>query len=434
MIKSNKKISIITLGCPKNQVDSEVIASELVRGGVILVGNEKEADTIIINTCGFIEAAKKESIDTILKAVKLKKDGRDRQIVVCGCLSQRYKERLEQEIPEVDAYFGVESFNEIGSFILGPSYSWNEKKLNRSILSTLPHTAYLKIADGCNHGCSFCAIPMIKGPYRSRSINSVIDEAQSLVDRGVKELILIAQDTTAYGSDQRNGTDLICLLERLVSISDLRWIRIMYAFPDSVNDRLIDLISHEDKICKYLDIPFQHISDSILRSMGRKSRKESIELLISKLRNRIPNIVIRTTFIVGFPGETDTMFQELVDFVKHIRFERMGAFIYSPEEGTAAYRMRPAVPRNVAEERYHIIMNTQREISAEINRSLESKSLPVIVDGYDENEKLFFGRTQGDAPEVDQRVWIKGKAKIGGIVNVKITASSEYDLLSEAVE
>ena len=434
MIKPNEKIVIITLGCPKNQVDSEVIAGELTRGGMTLVGDVEEADTIVINTCGFIEAAKRESIETILKAVELKKNGKERKIVVCGCLSQRYKGEIEKEIPEVDAYFGVEPFNEINTFLLGDSYSWNEKAFSGRILSTSSHTAYLKIADGCDHGCTFCAIPMIKGSYRSRSVESLVEEAQSLVNRGVKELILVAQDTTAYGSDLENGANLISLLRELISIKNLRWIRIMYTYPDTVTDELIELLAREEKICKYLDVPFQHISDSVLKAMGRKSRKKSIESLITKLRYMVPGIVLRTTFIVGFPGETEEMFRELVDFVQDVRFERMGVFVYSPEEGTKAYHMKPAVPRKVGEERYRTLMEIQKEISADINRSMEFKTFPVIVDGYDENQGLFFGRSQGDAPDIDQTVWIKGETSVGEIVHVKINGSSAYDLMGEIVQ
>ncbi len=434
MIESNKKIAVVTLGCPKNQVDSEVIAGELVRGGMALVNDIEKADTILINTCGFIEAAKKESIEAILKAVELKKNGGERKIVVCGCLSQRYKGKIEKEIPEVDAYFGVEPFDEVGRFLLGSSYVWDEKAFGRRILPILSHTAYLKIADGCDHGCTFCAIPMIKGSYKSRSIDNLIDEAKALVNRGVKELILVAQDTTAYGSDLKDGTDLVSLLKQLVLIDNLHWIRIMYTYPDSVTDELIEVISREEKICKYLDVPFQHISDSVLKAMGRRSRKESIERLITKLRNMVPGIVLRTTFIVGFPGETDEMFQELVDFVQRARFERMGVFVYSPEEGTKAYHMKSTVPKKVAEERYRILMEIQKEISADINCSLESKTFPVIVDGYDKSQELFFGRTQGDAPDVDQTVWIKGKTSIGEIVHVKIEGSSAYDLMGRVLQ
>lgn len=428
-----KKCAIVTLGCPKNQVDSEVLAGELNQNGVELVQNPEDADAIFINTCGFIEEAKEESIETILRAVALKRNGKDRNVFVLGCLSERYQEEMKKEIPEVDHFFGVEPFRDIGRYFFGRSYQWGSGAYCRRILSTPPHTAYLKIADGCDHQCTFCAIPQIKGRYRSRSIEDIIREAESLVCRGVKEVILIAQDTTAYGSDLSGKADLVYLLRRLVKMDDLKWIRIMYAHPSHISDDLIHLISNEEKICRYLDVPFQHISDPILKRMGRGLRGSQTRELIEKLRNHIPGLVLRTAFIVGFPGETEEAFSELLDFIKEIRFERLGVFVYSSEEGTEAFSMKPAVPREISEKRYQIIMELQNRISRLINCSLESYIVPVIVDGYDEKQQLFFGRTEGDSLDIDQTVWIRGTPCIGEIVQVQIEGSAAYDLVGTTI-
>ena len=429
----NKKITLITLGCPKNEVDSGVLAGELARGGAEIVGDVEEADTILINTCGFIEEAKKESIDAILRAVALKKNGRDRKVFVWGCLAERYREVIEKEIPEVDGIFGVEPYEEMGRFLFGHSYGWNESAYGRRILSTPSHTAYVKIADGCDHGCTFCAIPRIKGKYRSRAVLHIMKEAQRLAERGVKELTLIAQDTTAYGSDFKDGTTLVTLLNALIPIERIRWIRIMYGHPAHLTDALMDLMSREEKICRYLDLPLQHISDGILRAMGRGMSKRSIEDLLRTLRDLIPGLVLRTTFIVGFPGETDRMFRELIEFVRENCFERLGAFVFSPEEGTEAFHLKPTVPREVAEERYRILMEVQQDVSRSLNGDLESKTIAVLVDGYDRDQDLYFGRTEGDGLDVDQTVWIRGAAVVGEIMNVRIEGSAAYDLMGSVI-
>ena len=424
-----KKVALITLGCPKNQVDSEVLAGELVSGGMTLVRNREEADIIFINTCGFIEEAKRESIESIIESVQLKENGRDKAVYVWGCLAERYRGEIETEIPEVDAYFGVEPYREVGRYFFGHSYRWSDAAFGNRLLSTPSHTAYLKIADGCDHQCTFCAIPHFKGKYRSRSVASLVEEAQTLAEKGVKEIVLVAQDTTAYGSDIKEGTDLVCLLERLVKVEGVEWIRIMYGHPSYVNDELIRFMAEEKKICRYLDLPLQHISNTILQRMGRKTSAEFIKSLVQTLRDRISDLVLRTTFIVGFPGETDAMFDELVEFVRETRFERMGAFVFSPEEGTRAFELRPFVSKPVAEERYRILMEVQQDICRQINRSVESMTIPVLVDGYDTDQNLYFGRSDGDGPEVDQTVWIKGNVGIGEIVPIIVEASSAYDLM-----
>lgn len=426
---NSQKIALMTLGCPKNQVDSEVLAGVLRRGGMVLKGNIEEADIILVNTCCFIEEARKESVEAILKAVELKENRREIKVCVWGCLSERYKGEIERDIPEVDKYFGVEPYEEMGRFLIGDTCQWNEKAFGQRVLSTPSHVAYLKIADGCDHGCTFCAIPLFKGPYRSRPIDSLVDESWCLAKRGVKELILIAQDTTAYGSDFHGSINLVTLLKRLVGIDSIQWIRIMYGHPAHVTDELIDFIAQEKKICRYLDLPLQHISDNILKRMSRGTRRESIENLVKTLRSRISGLVLRTSFIVGFPGETEEMFKELLDFVRETHFERIGVFVFSPEQGTKAFRMKPAVPKGIAEDRYRVLMEVQQSISQKINRSLESRILSVMVDGYDGDQKLFYGRSEGDGLDVDQTVWIAGKAPVGEIVPVKIEASSAYDIM-----
>jgi ribosomal protein S12 methylthiotransferase len=428
-----QKIALITLGCPKNQVDSEVLAGELVRGGVQLVHEPEKAETILINTCGFVADAKQESIDAIFKAVQLKKNGHGPKVVVWGCLAERYKKQIRQEIPEVDGFFGVEPFKAVGRYILGDGYRWSEKAFWCRIPSMFPHTAYLKIADGCDHLCTFCAIPLFKGKYRSRTIRSLVLETEALTDRGVKELILVAQDTTAYGGDLNDGSDLVQLLKKLLRIRGVEWIRILYGHPAHMNDALIDLVAGEPKICKYLDLPLQHIADPMLQAMGRGMSKIVAEKLIEKLRKKIPGLVLRTAFIIGFPGETETMFAELVEFIRRVRFERMGAFVYSQEEGTRAYDQKGTVHKQTAARRYRILMQIQQTIAEQINRALESKILPVIVDGFDTKQRLFFGRTQGDSPDIDQTVWIHGDASVGAIIPVTIEGSSAYDLAGTAV-
>ena len=429
-----QKVALITLGCPKNEVDSEVLAGELVRGGIRLTERAEDADVILINTCGFIEDAKKESIEVILEALSLKgSDGRP-EVYVWGCLSERYKGKIEKEIPEVDRYFGVEPYMELGRLFFGPSYRLNKRAYQNRIPSMVPHSAYLKISDGCDHKCTFCAIPMIKGPYRSRSIDSLLSEARSLASRGVKELILIAQDTTLYGSDLRDGSNLVRLLEKLVSVRSIQWIRIMYVHPAHITDQLIKIIREEENICKYLDMPLQHISDQLLKAMGRNRSRKAIERLVIKIRKRVQGVTLRTSFIVGFPGETDEMFQELVDFIRETEFERMGVFIYSPEEGTQAFLMESHVPREVAEERYRILMEVQQGISYKLNKALISRTLPVLIDGFDKDRNMYYGRSEGDGIEIDHTVWVKGKGRVGEIVPVRITENSYYDLIGTVAE
>lgn len=429
MAGSQIKAAMITLGCPKNQVDSETLAGTLNHWGVSLVGEPKSANVILINTCGFVEDAKKESIDAILEAAQLKKTDPNKKIIAWGCLTERYRGEIEKEFPEIDGFFGVEPFQELVRFLNKDETKISGPAARKRVLSTPSHTAYLKIADGCDHQCTFCAIPLFKGGLHSRSLKSLIDETEQLVQNGVKEITLVAQDTTAYGSDLSDGTSLAGLLVSLTAVKSLEWIRIMYGHPAHLTDEVIELMGSEDKICPYLDIPLQHISAEMLKRMGRGTPPKKIHTLIEKMRRQIPNLALRTTFIVGFPGETDAMFQELAEFVQSIKFERMGVFSFSPEEGTEACRLQPCVPAEIAEERFHQLMEIQQQISTANNRVLEGKTVPVLVDGYDEAQKLFFGRTPWDALEIDQTVWIQDKISVGEILPVYIDGSSAYDLM-----
>jgi len=431
MSQKNDKIALINLGCPKNDVDSEILAGHLKSQGAQIISNPEEADTIFINTCGFIKEAKEESIQTILQALQLKGKNGYPKIYVWGCLSQRYRGEIEKELPEVDGFFGVEPFELMGRSLYGRTILWKEGWKNRQ-LSTPSHVAYVKIADGCSHQCTFCAIPLIKGKTRSRSAQSIIEEVILLVERGVKEIILVAQDTTAYGRDLEGDTNLYFLLQQLLTIPNLKWIRLLYAHPLHLSDDVINLMASEEKICSYIDLPLQHISNTVLKKMGRGTSKGMIEALIHKLREQVPDLILRTTFIVGFPGETDGDFEEMLDFVQKMRFERMGAFVYSHEEGTKAFSYPNLISKEVKRDRYNHLMEIQNQISEEINASLISKTLPVMIDGFDENQNCYYGRTQGDSLEIDQLVWVQGEISIGEIVPVLIRESTIYDLYGRA--
>jgi len=419
--------SLITMGCPKNQADSDILEGQLLHAGLERMEDAGEADVILVNTCGFIQDAKEESIEAILEAVQIKKKDSRKKVYVWGCLSERYREDIRQEIPEVDGFFGIEPYEPLVRLIADCRFKWKESLSTRRRSGT-PHSAYLKIAEGCDHACTFCAIPQFKGPFRSRALKPLVEEAKALADRGVRELNLVAQDTTQYGRDLEHKSSLTRLIEALLGIDGLDWIRLLYAHPAHVTGDLIGLMAGEPRICRYLDLPLQHISDPVLRAMGRGTQRRSIEALIGTLRVRIPGIVLRTAFIVGFPGETRDDFQELVRFVAETRFERLGAFQYSPEEGTPSCSMTGMVARREARKRYRDLMELQGEISADLNSRLKDKTIRAIVDGYDAGMKLFEARSEGDAPEVDQTVWIQGDVPVGKIVPVTIQDSSEYEL------
>ncbi len=424
-----KKINLVTLGCSKNVVDSEVLMHQLALGGwrVLHNSNDTSARVVVVNTCGFIGDAKEESIDTIFGFVKAKSQGQVDKVYVMGCLSQRYRHELEQEIPEVDGFFGV---SDLPLIVNELNATYQEHLLHQRMLSTPKHYAYLKISEGCNWGCSYCAIPLIRGKHISRSIESLIDEAHFLAQQGVRELIVIAQDTTYYGLDLYGERRITQLLNRLSQINGIEWIRLHYAYPFNFPDDLIYEMRDNPKICKYLDIPLQHINDNVLKMMRRGiDRKQTVDF-INKLRENISNLAIRTTFLVGHPGETHEAFNELVDFIRDYRFDRVGVFEYSEEEGTFAQKnYRDDISPEEKARRASIVMEVQQQISLELNRNRIGERFKVIVDRRE--GEYFVCRTEHDSPEVDQEVLVKGsasKAKPGDFRMVKITSAQEYDL------
>ena len=438
-------IGVVSLGCPKNLVDSEVMLGFIKENKWNIVNDPSVADIIIVNTCGFITSAKEESINTILQMAEYKKSAHCKKLIVTGCLGQRYAKDLFQDMPEIDAVVGTECYDNIASvitrvlnderFILVKDPKDYSQKNNR-VLTTPKYFAYLKIAEGCDNGCSYCAIPMIRGPYRSRPYEEIIEEAKNLVQNGVKEIILVAQDTTRYGEDLYGKLRLVELLNDLNSLEDLKWIRILYSYPQYFTDELISAMKNLDKVCKYVDIPLQHASDSLLYSMNRFDTRESVEKLLSKLRKEIPNLCIRTTFIVGFPGETDEQFNELKDFVEKEKFNCAGVFTYSQEEGTVAGKMENQVPEEVKQDRFHELMTIQAEISEEIQQSREEKVYDVIIEGFDsDNPDLAVGRSMWEAPDIDGKVFVEnGKGlKVGDFIKVKISQGFTYEVVGEKV-
>ncbi len=439
-----EKIYLESLGCPKNLVDSEVIAGCLRKSGYTFTTSKEEAAIIIVNTCAFIKDATQEAIDTIFKLATLKKDGVCRKLVVAGCLPQRYGKQLIKKLKDVDLFVGVGEFPKIGEFLKEERVEHSPPALHiraptflldhntPRILSTPNHTAYVKIAEGCSHRCSFCTIPTIKGPYQSRSPESIITEVKNLAEKGTKEINLIAQDTTFYGKDLTNKKDLAYLLKQLAKIESIEWIRMLYCHPDHFSHNLINTIKEEEKICNYIDLPLQHISDDILKRMGRSKDSTKIRKLTKEIRENIHNLWIRTTFMVGFPGETEKDFNILMDFAREVEFEHLGAFRYSDEEGTKAYRLKGKVPAHVIEERYHTLMSTQSHISLKKNRRLIGSLQRVLIESFNEENDMLLGRTFFQAPDIDGIVYItEGEAAIGDMVEVKITDASEYDLFGE---
>ena len=446
------KIGVVSLGCPKNLVDSETMLGLIHEEKYEITNDPSEAEIIIVNTCGFIESAKEESINTILQMAEYKKSGSCKYIIVTGCLSQRYAEELFNELPEADAIAGVEVYDEIGSIIKRVMNGERFIMLERSkpdviytsketflprILTTPSYTAYLKIAEGCDNCCSYCAIPKIRGPYRSKPIEQVLKEAKALADNGVKELIVVAQDTTRYGEDLPGGKLLLAdLLKELNKIESLKWIRVMYCYPNNFTDELIETFASLDKVCKYVDLPLQHASNRLLASMNRYDTREEVETLLAKLRKRIPGIVIRTTFIVGFPGETDADFEELKEFVEQQRFENAGVFAYSQEEGTVAGAMPNQIPDEIKQERYHELMALQAQISEEIHKDTEGQTLEVLVEGIEEDGSgLHYGRSYREAPDIDGLVFIENPGDInpGCFVKVNILQGFTYESVGERI-
>lgn len=446
------KIGVVSLGCPKNLVDSETMLGLIHEENYEITNDPSEAEIIIVNTCGFIESAKEESINAILQMAEYKKSGSCKYIIVTGCLSQRYAEELFNELPEADAIAGVEVYDEIGSIIKRVMNGERFIMLERSkpdviytsketflprILTTPSYTAYLKIAEGCDNCCSYCAIPKIRGPYRSKPMAQVLKEAKALADNGVKELIVVAQDTTRYGEDLPGGKLLLAdLLKELNKIESLKWIRVMYCYPNNFTDELIETFASLDKVCKYVDLPLQHASNRLLASMNRYDTREEVETLLAKLRKRIPGIVIRTTFIVGFPGETDADFEELKEFVEQQRFENAGVFAYSQEEGTVAGAMPNQIPDEIKQERYHELMALQAHISEEIHKDTEGQTLEVLVEGIEEDGSgLHYGRSYREAPDIDGLVFIEnpGDIKPGCFVKVNILQGFTYESVGERI-
>ena len=434
-----KKINIVSLGCPKNQVDSEVILGNLKQS--IVVNNAEDADTIVINTCGFIESAKKESIDTIFEAIRLKteaaKKGIKKEIIVTGCLSERYREELTAAMPEVDSFFGVHEFDKVTERIEG---HYQQILFTERVLLNQKHYAYLKISEGCNQRCGFCYIPMIRGNLVSKTIEQNCAEAARLAELGVKELICVSQDTSSYGYDMdrsapnlRVNHHLIQLLNRLSTIDGIEWIRVMYLYPSLFSDELIECIAQSPKICKYIDMPVQHVSDSMLKTMRRNTTKKQTTDLLYKIKQRIPDLALRTSMIVGYPGETELDFQELCDFVTEFQFDRLGVFLYSREEGTYAYNLKKQVPEKIKKERYNQLMNLQQTISLSKNMEKIGKTYRVLIDIKDEGR--YIGRTHYDAPEIDNEVIIESdhELAIGTFVSVQITDAAEYDLFGKSV-
>ena len=440
------KVGVISLGCAKNLVDTEVMLGILQDNGITITPNPAEADILIINTCAFIASAKEESITTILNFAEYKIEGNCRSLIVAGCLGQRYRQELLDEMPEIDAIVGTGAWHRIMEaveetlsgrrvILIGEKESIYSAKTPR-LITTPDYTAYVKIAEGCNHRCAFCAIPLIRGKQISRTIEDIRAEVERLAEKGVKEINLIAQDTTNYGRDIYGEVKLCELLRELVKVEKIHWIRLLYSYPQHFTDELIDLIASEPKICKYVDLPLQHADDAVLKRMHRPDTRESIETLLNKLREKIPGVAIRSTFMVGFPGETDEEFQTLKNFIETQRLDKVGVFVYSPEEGTAAYEMDGQVDEGTAQERYHELMSIQSLISQEINESLEGKEFEVLVEGRDmEVSEVVAGRSYREAPEVDGQIYIENdnRSNAGDIIRVKVLAGFVYDLAAEKI-
>lgn len=438
------KIGMVSLGCPKNLVDSEVMLGLIREKQLEITNDPAEADLIIVNTCGFIESAKEESINTVLQMAEYKQNGSCKYLVMTGCLGQRYADELFESMPEVDAIVGTDCFTDIGWVIdqvmAGKRLKHLEKLESKNValpprmLTTPSYMAYLKIAEGCDNCCSYCIIPQLRGPYTSRPYDEVMAEAKALAESGIKELIVVAQDTTRYGEDTTGKLLLPQLLRDLNALEGIQWIRVMYLYPNNFTDELIEAFATLDKVCKYIDIPLQHASDRLLDSMNRFDTREQVETLLNKLRTRIPGITIRTTFIVGFPGETEEDFEELKDFVEKQRFENAGVFQYSQEEGTVAGEMENQIAPEIKENRYHELMALQAGISEEIHQEREDVELDVLVEGFDE-DKLAYGRSTHEAPDIDGTIFIENAEglAVGDMVRVRILQGFTYEMVGERI-
>ena len=441
------KVGMVSLGCAKNQVDGEVLMASLRDGGFVPVDDAAMADIAIVNTCGFIESAKRESIEEILELATLKKEGKIKKLVVTGCLGERYQQEMHKELPEVDAVIGIGANGEIAELLTKmmekdqyvESFPEKDKMplCGGRVLTTPSYFAYVKIAEGCDNRCSYCAIPLIRGGYRSRTMESIEEECRALVADGAKELILIAQDTSRYGIDLYGEYSLAKLMERLCKIDGLHWLRVLYCYPDSITDELLDVMAREEKIVPYIDLPLQHASGKILKAMNRRGDRQSLTALMKKIREKVPGVVLRTTLIAGFPGETEEDFTELAEFVKDVKFERMGCFAYSQEEGTDAAELPDQVEDETKERRAEILMDDQMNIMDAQGQELIGQTLEVLVEGFDRYAECWFGRSYRDAPDIDGKVFFTTGGKrprLGSFVKVEITDCMDADLTGELVE
>ena len=438
------KVGFISLGCCKNLVDTEVMLYNLHSAGFEITPNEEEAEIIVINTCGFIESAKQEAIENILDAASLKEYGKCRHIIATGCLVERYREEVMREMPEIDALVGIGSLDCIAdacaAVMRGEKYvSFKDKETSPlggdRIITTGPYSAYIKVSEGCDNLCTYCAIPLIRGKHRSRRIEDIVAEAKDLEAMGVKEINLIAQDTTRYGLDVYGEYSLARLVRAITEETSIPWIRLLYCYPDKITDELIHELRTNDRLLKYMDIPVQHISDPVLKRMNRHGGKQLILDAIKRLRDSVPGIVLRTTAMVGFPGETEEDFTELCEFVKDVKFERFGAFTFSPEEGTAAAEMEDQIDEQVKQDRYDVLMQTQLTVAEEKTAERVGEELTVLCEGYDRIAEVYHGRSYADAPDVDGRVYFKSTVGVttGQFVRVKITEAMDYDLVGEII-
>lgn len=437
------KVGMVSLGCAKNQVDGEMLMASLKNAGFELSDDAALADVAVVNTCGFIESAKQESIDEILELATLKKEGRIKKLVVTGCLAERYREEIHKELPEVDGVFGIGANGDIAacieSVLEGFTQRFPEKEkmplCGDRELSTPSYFAYLKIAEGCDNRCTYCAIPLIRGGYRSRTMESIEQEARALVENGAKELILIAQDTTRYGLDLYGEYSLAKLLRRLCKIEKLHWIRVLYCYPDAITDELLETIAEEEKIVKYIDLPLQHASGKVLSAMNRRGDRESLTVLMQKIRAKIPGVTLRTTLITGFPGETEADFTELAEFVKEVQFERLGCFAYSQEEDTPAAELPGQIDEEVKNHRAELIMDSQMNIMDRLGEKQVGRDIEVLTEGFDRYAECWFGRSAMDAPDIDGKVFFTAETKpyFGELVTVHIDEAVDCDLFGTRI-
>ena len=439
---AKNKVALISLGCSKNLVNSEQMLYLMSEAGMEIVPDPEEAEAVVINTCGFIESAKSEAIDTIIEMGELKKAGIIKSIVVTGCMAQRYRDDILKELPEIDSVLGTGSYGEIveavSASLKGKQFAKfgdidGEIDETGRIVSTGPGWAYLRIAEGCNNRCAFCVIPYIRGKYRSRKLEDILDEARALAKTGTKELIVVAQDITRYGSDIYGKRSLAELLRKLCAIKGVEWIRLHYLYPDEFDDELLSVIASEKKILKYIDIPIQHISDSILKRMNRRGTSEDVRALMKKLREKIPDVVIRTSLIVGLPGEGEDEFSELCGFLREAKIERAGVFIFSPEEGTPAFDMTDRCDEDEAQRRQEIVMDIQAEIMDEWSRNFIGKTIRVLCEGYDEEIGMQFGRSYADSPDIDGVVFFSGECAAGEFAEVEITETTDGEWFGRQV-